>query len=74
MLDHARFQVKSAWWQRIASYLLGIVGVLLVYYGLDLLFSLIAADEVPWATCCAISVTDASRCGSPSAHPGFHQG
>ena len=45
MLDHARFQVKSAWWQRIASYLLGIVGVLLVYYGLDLLFSLIAADE-----------------------------
>jgi hypothetical protein len=45
MLDHARFQVKSAWWQRITSYLLGIVGVLLVYYGLDVLFSLIAADE-----------------------------
>lgn len=45
MLGHARFQVKSAWWLRIASYLLGIVGVLLVYYGLDVLFGLIAADE-----------------------------
>lgn len=45
MLGHARFQVKSTWWQRIASYLLGIVGVLLVYYGLDVLFGLIAADE-----------------------------
>jgi len=45
MLDHARFQVKSDWWLRIASYLLGIVGVLLVYYGLDLVFGLIAPDE-----------------------------
>ena len=45
MLDYARFQAKSTWWQRIASYILGIVGVLLIYYGLDFLFSLIAPDE-----------------------------
>jgi hypothetical protein len=45
MLDHARFQVNKARWQRAASYLLGIVGVLLIYYGLDVLFSLIAPDE-----------------------------
>jgi membrane-associated phospholipid phosphatase len=45
MQDHARFQVKSAWWLRIASYLVGIVGVLFIYYGLDILFGFIAADE-----------------------------
>lgn len=45
MLEHARFQAKSAWLWRITRYLLGIIGVLLIYYGLDFLFSLIAPDE-----------------------------
>ncbi len=45
MLDHARFQVKGAWLWRIASYILGVLGLLLIYYGLDVLFSLIATDE-----------------------------
>jgi membrane-associated phospholipid phosphatase len=44
MWRHARFQVKGAWWQRVGRYLLGIVGMLVFYLGLDMLFGLIAAD------------------------------
>ncbi len=45
MLHSARFQVKSAWWQRSACYLLGIASLLLIYFGLDMLFGSIAVDE-----------------------------
>ncbi|MGE5225159.1 MAG: phosphatase PAP2 family protein [Omnitrophica WOR_2 bacterium] len=45
MLNHARFQVKRAVWQQAACYLLGIAGILLIYFGLDMLFASIAADE-----------------------------
>jgi membrane-associated phospholipid phosphatase len=45
MLERASFRVKSGEWQKVACYFLGIAGVLLIYLGLDVLFSLIAADE-----------------------------
>ncbi len=45
MLHHTRFQVKSAVWQRAACYLLGIAGLMLIYYGLDMIFGFLAADE-----------------------------
>ncbi len=45
MLERASFRMKSAGWQKVACYFLGIAGVLLIYLGLDILFGLIAADE-----------------------------
>jgi hypothetical protein len=44
MWRYARFQVKGSWLQRAGRYLLGIVGLILIYLSLDLLFSLIAED------------------------------
>ncbi|MGE5250996.1 MAG: phosphatase PAP2 family protein [Bacteroidota bacterium] len=41
----APFENSGSWLQRLARYLLGIVGVLLLYFGLDTLFSLIAPDQ-----------------------------
>lgn len=41
----AAFQAGGAWWKRVVRYVLGIVGVLAIYLGLDLLFAMIAADE-----------------------------
>jgi membrane-associated phospholipid phosphatase len=45
MWAHARFQVEGSPLQQGGRYLLGIVGVLVIYLGLDILFSLIAGDE-----------------------------
>jgi membrane-associated phospholipid phosphatase len=45
MRRYARFRVKGAGWQLIVRYLLGVAGVLVIYLGLDALFSLLAADE-----------------------------
>lgn len=45
MRHHAAFQTKGSWWQKLLRYLLGIVGVLVIYLGLDILFGLIAMDE-----------------------------
>jgi membrane-associated phospholipid phosphatase len=42
---YARFQAHGPAWQRAARYLLGMVGLLLIYLGLDILFGLVAADE-----------------------------
>jgi membrane-associated phospholipid phosphatase len=42
---HANFQVRGAGWQRAVRYLLGMTGVLVIYFGLDVLFGLLAADE-----------------------------
>jgi len=45
MREYARFQTSGAWGIRILRYLLGIIGVVLIYFGLDLVFGLITADE-----------------------------
>jgi hypothetical protein len=45
MREHAAFDAKGSWAKRIGRYLLGMAGVLLLYYGLDLVFGMIAADE-----------------------------
>jgi hypothetical protein len=42
---HAPFRSNGKWFQRVGRYILGIFGVLLIYFGLDILFGLIAADE-----------------------------
>jgi len=45
MRTHACFQTHGSVWQRAARYLLGIASVMLIYLGLDALFSLLAPDE-----------------------------
>ena len=45
MRYQANFQPSENWGKRALSYVLGIIGVLLIYFGLDIAFSLIAADE-----------------------------
>jgi hypothetical protein len=45
MRTHANFQVRGAGWQLILRYLLGIAGLLVIYFGMDVLFGLLAADE-----------------------------
>lgn len=45
MQRYAAFQTTGSWARRIARYLLGIAGVLVLYLGLDVLFGLIAADQ-----------------------------
>jgi membrane-associated phospholipid phosphatase len=45
MRQYAAFQTRGGWAQRIGRYLLGMVGVLLLYFGLDMLFGMLAADE-----------------------------
>lgn len=45
MQRYADFQTTGSWARRIARYLLGIAGVLVLYLGLDVLFGLIAADQ-----------------------------
>ena len=45
MRQYARFDAKGAWSKRLVRYLIGIVGVFLLYFGLDIAFSAIAPDE-----------------------------
>jgi membrane-associated phospholipid phosphatase len=45
MRQSARFQTSGTWGIRILRYLLGIIGVLLIYVGLDVVFGLISPDE-----------------------------
>lgn len=45
MWQSARFQTKGSLLQKVGRYLLGILGLLFIYLGLDMLFSLVAADE-----------------------------
>ncbi len=45
MKRYAPFRSDGDWMKRLARYVLGIVGMLVIYYALDVLFSLIAADE-----------------------------
>ncbi|MGW8226606.1 MAG: hypothetical protein ACWGOY_12770, partial [Anaerolineales bacterium] len=45
MKQYAAFGTKGSWPKRIGRYLLGMVGVLVLYLGLDVLFGMLAADE-----------------------------
>ena len=45
MRQYARFDPKGTWGKRIIRYVVGIFGVLVIFYGLDLLFAAITADE-----------------------------
>lgn len=45
MIRYARFATGGTWLRKAGRYLLGILGVVVVLYGLDVVFSLIAGDE-----------------------------
>jgi len=45
MLRYASFRPAATWWRLIVCYALGIVSLLILNSGLDLLFGLLAADE-----------------------------
>ncbi|MDL1911865.1 phosphatase PAP2 family protein [Chloroflexi bacterium CFX6] len=45
MRQYARFDTKGRSVKRLARYLLGILGLLVIYFGLDFAFAAIAADE-----------------------------
>jgi membrane-associated phospholipid phosphatase len=45
MRKYARFDAQGEAWKRGVRYLVGIVGLLILYYGLDIAFAAIAVDE-----------------------------
>lgn len=45
MRKHAAFQARGAWWQRALRYAIGMVVVLAIYLGLDVIFGMLAADQ-----------------------------
>ena len=45
MRQHASFEAKGTWGKRVARYIIGIVGVLVIYFGLSQIFDLFAVDE-----------------------------
>jgi len=45
MRQYMRFQTSGAFGIRVLRYLAGIIGVVLIYFGLDVLFGLLTADE-----------------------------
>jgi hypothetical protein len=45
MRQYANFDAKGGWSKRVARYLVGIVGLLIIYYGLDIFFASITPDE-----------------------------
>jgi undecaprenyl-diphosphatase len=45
MKSGVQFQTGGTWVQKLGRYLVGIAGVLIAMYGLDILFGLITADE-----------------------------
>ena len=45
MRSRLRFQAHGSGWQRVARFLLGIAGVLVIYLSLDMLFGSLAEDE-----------------------------
>ncbi|GAB4449947.1 MAG: hypothetical protein OHK0041_11530 [Anaerolineales bacterium] len=44
MRQYARFSAQGGWGKRIARYVLGIAGLLLLYFGLDIAFAALAPD------------------------------
>jgi len=47
MRQHADFQIAGSWSKRAGRYLLGIIGMQVIYVGLDLGFALLAEDATP---------------------------
>jgi len=45
MRQYTRFQTSGTFGIRVLRYLFGIIGVVLIYFGLDVVFGLLAADE-----------------------------
>lgn len=45
MRKYARFSAKGPWVKRIIRYILGIVGLLVLYFGLDIAFAALAPDD-----------------------------
>lgn len=45
MRSRVNFHTAGSWMQKIGRYILGIAGVVLVMYGLDIVFGMIAVDE-----------------------------
>ncbi|MDQ3007154.1 MAG: phosphatase PAP2 family protein [Chloroflexota bacterium] len=45
MRSQASFRPAEDWGKRGSSYVLGVIGLLLIYFGLDIAFGIIAADE-----------------------------
>ena len=45
MRQHARFQASGKLGTRVLRYLVGIIGVVLIYFGLDVVFGLLTTDE-----------------------------
>lgn len=45
MRSQADFRPAENWVKRGISYILGVIGLILIYFGLDIVFSVIAADE-----------------------------
>ena len=45
MRSQANFRPAGDWGKRGSSYVLGVLGLLLIYFGLDIAFGMIAADE-----------------------------
>lgn len=45
MRQRAAFEPKGIWWQRLLRYILGMIVMLAIYLGLDVLFGMIAGDE-----------------------------
>lgn len=45
MKSRVNFSIDGSWTQKLGRYLIGILGVLIAMYGLDILFGLIASDE-----------------------------
>ena len=45
MCRYARFENSGTWTTRIIRYIVGVIGMLVIYVGLDVLFAMIAADE-----------------------------
>jgi membrane-associated phospholipid phosphatase len=45
MRSQANFRPAENWGKRGSSYVLGVLGLLLIYFGLDIAFAMIAADE-----------------------------
>jgi len=45
MRQYAQFQTSGTFGIRVLRYVVGIIGVFLIYFGLDVVFGLLAADE-----------------------------
>ncbi len=42
------FKVEGVWWKRLLRYVIGLIGILLIWRGLGVVFGAIAPDELLW--------------------------